>query len=172
LGFLFDLGDIGYFPYVRKRMTAEVFHLIGKNQPLLRRELTNTLIKEGLEKLQADKPCLATMNLLCVYEALQQCNGYVRNELTTIVSLIRKISGLDANLAAYDRTVDKNFQDWVFKSQEGATQFNDEQMKWLRIIKEYVVNSFHVDKENFRAYGSGWKGRCALVDGLKSILTR
>jgi len=35
LGFLFDLGDIGYFPYVRKRMTAEVFHLIGKKSDFI-----------------------------------------------------------------------------------------------------------------------------------------
>ncbi len=29
-GFIFDIADIAYFPFVRKRMTAEVFHLIGK----------------------------------------------------------------------------------------------------------------------------------------------
>lgn len=29
IAFIFDLADIGYFPFVRKRMTAEVFHLIG-----------------------------------------------------------------------------------------------------------------------------------------------
>jgi type I restriction enzyme R subunit len=45
--------------------------------------------------------------------------------------------------------VDKNFQDWVFKKQAGATKFNEEQMQWLRMIKEYVTNSFHIEKEDF-----------------------
>jgi type I restriction enzyme R subunit len=41
----------------------------------------------------------------------------------------------------------KNF--WVFKKQSGAIKFNEEQMVWLRMIKEYVTNSFYIDKEDF-----------------------
>jgi len=119
------------------------------NQPFRRRELTYSMIKEVLEKLQSDKPTLAPMNVWRAYEALEQCNGSPRNELTAIVSLIRKVSGLDATLTSYDKIVDKNFQDWVFKKQAGATKFNDEQMQWLRMIKDYVVNSFHIDKDDF-----------------------
>jgi type I restriction enzyme R subunit len=119
------------------------------NQPFRRRELTYTMIKEVLEKLQTDKPVLVPINVWHAYEALEQCNGSPRNELTAIVSLIRKVTGLDNTLTAYDKTVDKNFQEWVFKKQAGATKFNEEQMQWLRMIKEYVVNSFHIEKEDF-----------------------
>lgn len=119
------------------------------NQPFRRRELTYTMIKEVLEKLRHDKPTLAPMNVWRAYEALKQCNGSPRNELTAIVSLIRKISGIDVKLTAYDKIVDKNFQDWVFQKQAGATKFNEEQMQWLRMIKDYVVNSFHIDKDDF-----------------------
>ncbi len=126
-------------------MALQIFY----NQPFRRRELTYTTIKEVLEKLQNDKPTLAPMNVWRAYEALEQCNGSPRNELTAIVSLIRKISGLDTTLTAYDKIVDKNFQDWVFKKQAGTTKFNEEQMQWLRMIKDYVVNSFHIDKDDF-----------------------
>ncbi len=119
------------------------------NQPFRRRELTYKMIKEVLEKLLNEKPTLAPVNVWRAYEALEQCNGSVRNELTAIVSLIRKVSGLDTTLTAFDKTVDKNFQAWVFKKQAGATKFNEEQMQWLRMIKEYVVNSFHIDKDDF-----------------------
>jgi len=119
------------------------------NQPFRRRELTYTMITEVLEKLRSDKPAFAPMNVWRAYEALQQCNGSPRNELTAIVSLIRKVSGLDTTLTAYDKTVDKNFQEWVFKKQAGATKFNEEQMQWLRMIKDHVINSFHIDKEDF-----------------------
>jgi type I restriction enzyme R subunit len=126
-------------------MALQIFY----NQPFRRRELTYSMIKEVLEKLQNDKPSLAPLNVWRAYEALEQCNGSPRNELTVIVSLIRKISGLDSTLTSYDKIVDKNFQDWVFKKQAGATKFNEEQMQWLRMIKDYVVNSFHIDKDDF-----------------------
>jgi type I restriction enzyme R subunit len=126
-------------------MALQIFY----NQPYRRRELTYTMIKEVLEQLQQDKPTLAPLNVWRAYEALEQCNGSPRNELTAIVSLIRKISGIDSTLTAYDKIVDKNFQEWVFKKQAGATKFNEEQMQWLRMIKDYVVNSFHIDKDDF-----------------------
>ena len=126
-------------------MALQIFY----NQPYRRRELTYSMIKEVLEKLQSEKPGLAPMNVWRAYEALEQCNGSPRNELTAIVSLIRKVSGLDTTLTSYDKIVDKNFQDWVFKKQAGVTKFNEEQMQWLRMIKEYVVNSFHIDKDDF-----------------------
>jgi type I restriction enzyme R subunit len=119
------------------------------NQPFRRRELTYTMIKEVLEKLQSDKPLLAPLTIWRAYEALEECNGSPRNELTAIVSLIRKVSGLDTILTAYDKTVDKNFQEWVFKKQAGATKFNEEQMQWLRMIKDYVISSFHIEKDDF-----------------------
>jgi type I restriction enzyme R subunit len=119
------------------------------NQPFRRRELTYSMIKDVLEMLQNDKPALAPLNIWRAYEALEKCNGSPRNELIAIISLIRKVSGLDKTLTAYDTTVDKNFQEWVFKKQAGSTKFNEEQMRWLRMIKDYVISSFHIDKDDF-----------------------
>ncbi len=131
--------------YKDELVALQIFY----NQPYRRRELTYTMIKEVLETLQNDQPTLAPFNVWRAYEALEQCNGSPRNELTAIVSLIRKISGIDTTLTVYDKTVDKNFQDWVFKKQAGTIKFNEEQMQWLRMIKDYVVNSFHIDKDDF-----------------------
>jgi type I site-specific restriction endonuclease len=65
-------------------MALQIFY----NQPYRRRELTFSMIKEVLEKLQSDKPSLAPLNVWRAYEALEQCNGSPRNELSAIVSLI------------------------------------------------------------------------------------
>ena len=119
------------------------------NQPYRRRELTYAMIKQVLEKLQLEKPNLAPLHIWRAYEALEECNGSPKKELTALVSLIRKVSGLDTVLTAYDKTVDKNFQEWVFKKQAGATKFNEEQMDWLRMIKDYVIGSFHIEKDDF-----------------------
>jgi type I restriction enzyme R subunit len=65
------------------------------------------------------------------------------------VSLVRKVSGADTTLTGFDKTVDKNFQDWIFKKQAGPLKYTEEQVQWLRMIKDYIANSFHVDKDDF-----------------------
>ncbi len=119
------------------------------NEPFRRRELTLAMIKQVSEKLLQDKPRLAPLSVWRAYETLGLVSGSPRNELIAIVSLIRKTCGLDAVLTPYDKTVDVNFQDWVFQKQAGPLKFNKEQMDWLRMIKDYVATSFHIDKDDF-----------------------
>jgi type I restriction enzyme R subunit len=118
-------------------------------QPYQRRELTYTMIKNLAEAIKTSKPKLAPLNIWRAYEQLEKVNGQPKNELMALVSLIRKLTGMDKELTAYDKTVDKNFQDWVFKKQAGTLKFTDEQMQWLRMIKDYVANSFHIEKDDF-----------------------
>lgn len=118
-------------------------------QPYRRRELAYTMIKDLYEKIKTEQPLIAPTHVWRAYEQLKEANGSAKNELIALVSLIRKVSGIDATLTGYDKTVDKNFQDWVFKKQAGATKFTEEQMNWLRMIKDYVASSFHVEKEDF-----------------------
>lgn len=119
-------------------------------QPYQRRELTYKMIKDLYEKITIEQPLLAPAHVWRAYEQLGQAAGSAKNELVALVSLIRHLSRIDDTLSAYDKTVDKNFQAWVFKKQAGTTtKFTEEQMQWLRMIKEYVANSFHVEKEDF-----------------------
>jgi type I restriction enzyme R subunit len=118
-------------------------------QAYQRRAFSYKMIKDLCERLKTEKPLLAPLNVWRAYEQLEKTNGSAKNELIALVSLIRKVSGIDATLTAYDKTVDKNFQDWVFKKQAGNLKFTEMQMQWLRMIKEYVTNSFHLDKEDF-----------------------
>jgi type I restriction enzyme R subunit len=133
-------------PHKDELVALQIFY----NQPFRRRELTYSMIKEVLEKLQSDRPALAPMHVWRASTTLNaNTNGSPLNELTALVALIRNICGIDTNLTSYDKTVDRNFQDWVFKKQAGATKFNEEQMNWLRMIKDYVTNSFHIEKDDF-----------------------
>jgi len=120
------------------------------SQPFRRRELTYKMIRDLCDKIKTEQPLLTPLHVWRAYEQLKQASGSAKNELIALVSLIRKVSGIDGTLTSYDKTVDKNFQDWVFKKQAGAAiKFTEEQMQWLRMIKDYVANSFHVDKEDF-----------------------
>jgi len=55
---------------------------------------------------------------------------------------------MDEELRPFDATVNKNFQDWVFDKQAGALKFNEEQMNWLRMIKDHIATSMHFSKED------------------------
>lgn len=122
------------------------------DQPYRRRELTYAMIKELYEKLKLEQPLLAPFQVWRAYEQLDvtlSSSKGARNELIALVSLVRKVCGIDNSLQPYDKTVDKNFQAWVFKKQAGTTKFTEEQMVWLRMIKDYVAASFHLEKDDF-----------------------
>lgn len=118
-------------------------------QPYHRRELTYKMIKDLAETLKNDKPALAPLSVWRAWEQLEQANGQPKNELVALVALIRRVLGDDDTLTAYDKTVDKNFQEWVFRRQAGAVKFSEEQMQWLRMIKDYVAASFHIERDDF-----------------------
>ncbi|MCB0738671.1 MAG: restriction endonuclease subunit R, partial [Bacteroidetes bacterium] len=119
------------------------------NQPYRRRELTYQMIRDLLDRLKLDKPLLAPQRIWDAYEQVEGNKGGIKNELVALVTMVRHICGWDSNLTPYDKTVDKNFQDWVFKKQAGPIKFTEEQMTWLRMIKDYIANSFHIEKDDF-----------------------
>jgi type I restriction enzyme R subunit len=120
------------------------------NQPYRRREVTYRMIQEVLERLKEDKPRLSPLQVWKAYEVLESASGSPKNELIAIVSLIRRVTEIDASLVAYDSIVDKNFQKWIFAKNAGKhNRFTEEQMEWLRMVKDYITNSFHIEKEDF-----------------------
>lgn len=138
--------------------------------PFRRRELTYKMIQEVLEKLKIDKPLLAPMQVWRAYEQLDKVTGKPLSELIALVSLIRKVTGIDEVLTSYDKSVDRNFQEWVFKKQAGATKFNEEQMQWLRMIKDHIATSIHIDIDDldYTPFDSkGGKGKMFQLFGDK-----
>ncbi|MFT4155488.1 DEAD/DEAH box helicase family protein [Parafilimonas sp.] len=119
-------------------------------QPYRRREITYKMIKDLCKKIKTEQPMLAPLQVWSAYAATGETGGNAKNELTALVSLIRRVTGIDAALTPYNKTVDKNFQQWILKKNAGQhNRFTEEQMQWLRMIKDYVAGSFHVEKEDF-----------------------
>jgi type I restriction enzyme R subunit len=115
-------------------------------QPYRRREVTYKMIKDLSEYIVRNKPTLAPLKVWSAYEQLEGASGKPKNELIALVSLIRKVAGIDNDLTPFDKTVDKNFADWVWKKQQGATiKFTKEQMEWLHMMKEHIATSVHLD---------------------------
>lgn len=119
------------------------------NQPFRRRELTYRMIKDVLDILKRDRPALSPIRVWEAYERIDKVSvRSPRNELTTLVSLIRKVTGIDQVLTPFDQTVNRNFQTWVFGKQAGPVKFNEEQMEWLRMIKDHIAASIHLEMDD------------------------
>ena len=118
-------------------------------QPYRRRELNYKMIQEVLEKLKLERPLLAPMQVWRAYEQLEKVTGSPKSELIALVSLLRRISGIDSTLIDYSNKVDLNFRDWILKKNAGQhNRFTEEQMQWLRMIKDHIATSIHLDADD------------------------
>ncbi len=120
------------------------------SQPWRRRELTFTMVNECMDILRQRAPQLHPAALWQAYHQVEKVNGTTpEKELTMLVSLIRRTLGIDSALTSYEATVNRNFQQWVFGKHAGdQAKFSEEQMAWLRMIKDHVAGSFHIDRDD------------------------
>jgi type I restriction enzyme R subunit len=126
-------------------MALQIFY----GQPYRRRELTFAMIKDLVEKIVLDKPALAPLIVWRAYEQLENVSGQPKNEMVALVSLIRKVAGIDTALTPYDKTVDRNFQQWILKKNAGQhNRFTKEQMDWLYMLKEQIATSVHIEPDD------------------------
>ena len=147
------------------------------DQPHRRRDITYDMIREVMDKLKSDKPALAPLRIWQAYSQLDDYNGQKPiNELTALVALVRRVTEIDSELSTFDATVRKNFQRWVMKQHEGGEQkFTEEQMEWLRMIRNHVVNSFHIERDDlemapFDGYGGLGKMHQLFGSGMDSLI--
>ena len=120
------------------------------NQPYNRRNITFKMIKDVMEKLKLEKPLLAPDYVWNAYAAVENVKSQQpKDELTALVSLIRRVCGIDEELNPFDKTINENFQNWIFKQNAGQhNRFTPEQMEWLRMIKDHVVSSYHIEMDD------------------------
>ena len=162
--------------YIEENKDEIVALSIFYDQPYKRRELTFKMIKDLLEKIKLDKPTLAPHYVWEAYSQLEEVKGNnPKSDLVALVSLIRRVTEIDKQLTPYDKTVDKNFQNWVFGKQAGKLKFNEEQMSWLRMIKEHIATSFHVEIDDldytpFDAQGGRGKMYQLFGDKMDEII--
>ncbi|SEN53994.1 type I restriction enzyme, R subunit [Nitrosomonas marina] len=128
--------------------------------PHRRQDITLAMIKMVKARLHEDKPMLAPLR---VWKAYAYLDGYRDenpvNELTALISLIRRACGIDKTVSRHSETVRKNFQDWIMKHHSGGdTKFNKEQMEWLHMIRDHIINSFHIERDDLESNPFDAKG--------------
>ncbi|GFE69213.1 type I restriction-modification enzyme R subunit C-terminal domain-containing protein [Chroococcus sp. FPU101] len=119
------------------------------NLPYQQRPVTYQMVKEVLDILKKDRPHLAPLRIWQAYAQIEQVSSQPINELTALVTLIRRVIGLDETLTPHENRINRAFQTWVFQKQAGASvKFNEEQMQWLRAMKEHIISSFALERED------------------------
>ena len=145
------------------------------DQPYRRRELSYAMLKDLVDRILGDKPTIAPQIVWRAYERLEAVSGQPKSELVALVSLIRRVAGIDDILTPYDKIVARNFQAWLLKKQAGPLKFTKDQMEWLYMLKEQIATSIHVaiDDLDYTPFdASGGRGRMWQLfgDGMTGII--
>lgn len=105
-------------------------------------------LKELYEKLKSEG---ITVDRLWDCYAIKQPDKVKRSamtQITDLISIIRFEMGYADTLTSFADKVNYNFMQWTFKKNAGHIQFTEEQMEWLRLIKDHIVASLSILPED------------------------
>ncbi len=98
--------------------------------------------------------------------------------LTDLVSLIRFALHQENELEPFAEHVQKRYQEWLSKQK----RFTEEQLRWLEMIKEHIVGSLSIEKDDFdsvpfktegglgKAYQLFGEELYSIMDALNEVL--
>jgi len=69
--------------------------------------------------------------------------------LTDIVSLVRFALHKDNELVPFAEQVYKRFENWLSQQTNKGRRFNDNQMRWLYMIRDHIARSYEIEMEDF-----------------------
>lgn len=152
--------------FIQKNKEEIVALRLFYSEPYRRREVTYRMLKELLEKLKELRPPLAPLKVWEAYDRLSAASGTPKSELGALVGLVRFISGIDATLTPLEKRVMENFKNWAFDQHKGnAPKFNDEQMQWLRKIRDEIARSYRFEMDDFELLEQGALAKAYNVFG-------
>ncbi len=117
------------------------------SQPFPKRRLTYASIKELAQKLTDPPHHLSTADVWQAYKRLEA--SLVRGApsdkvLTDIISLVRFATSQADVLEPYAARVEQKFNLWIGRQIKAGRDFNEEQMNWLRAIKDYLAANVEI----------------------------
>ena len=122
------------------------------NLPYSKRHLTYKQIKELAERIQKPPYNLTPEHIWKAYEQLEKSKvrgaGSVKL-LTDIISLVRFALGIDSVLMHFPDIVNQNFERWLKEQEKNGRKFTEQQIEWLKMIKDHIATSVHVTKDDF-----------------------
>jgi type I restriction enzyme R subunit len=117
------------------------------SQPYPRRRLTYAGIRELAQRLTDPPYHLTTADVWQAYKRLE--SSLVRGApsdkmLTDIISLVRFATGQIDTLEPYAARVEQRFNLWIGRQLKAGRTFDEEQMNWLKAIKDYLAANVEI----------------------------
>ena len=105
-------------------------------------------LKALYEKLKAQNITIERLWECYAIKKLEKVKRGTVAQLTDLISIIRFEMGYADNLAPFADKVNYNFMQWTLRRNAGAVHFTDEQMEWLRLIKDHIAVSLSIEPED------------------------
>jgi type I restriction enzyme R subunit len=135
------------------------------NQRWKEQALTLKMVEEVSEAMKKPPYNISPERLGWAYDSKNPLN-----QLADIVSIIRYELGIDKVLNPYSAIVNSNFKEWVFRENHSHQPFTEEQMEWLRLVKDFIAQNISItaaDMELPRFSERGGLGRFYAVFGSR-----
>jgi type I restriction enzyme R subunit len=143
------------------------------------RPLTLKMVEELYTILRSEPYRLTTEKIWMAYSIRQSKKvreKSVVNKLADIVSLIRLQLGQTDELRVFSDEVNLRFRDWTLAKNAGHIHFSDEQLVWLRMIRDHIATSLSItiDDLDYTPFDSkGGRGKFYQLFGTnyENVLT-
>jgi type I restriction enzyme R subunit len=93
-----------------------------------------------------------TEKLWRAYETLEKSKVHgasAQRLLTDIVSLVRFALHQDGELVPHADRVRERFGNWLAQQTNNGRTFSDEQLQWLRMMRDHIATSLEIDMDSF-----------------------
>jgi type I restriction enzyme, R subunit len=125
--------------------------LLGR--PYRARRLTYAAIRELADELTRAPWPLDVAQVWQAYQRLDaaRVRGAPEKVLTDIIALVRfAAGGTDEALEPFSRRVEQRFNLWVGRQIKAGRSFTDEQMEWLKLIKDHIAHNGEVTENDLK----------------------
>lgn len=120
-----------------------IYDAAYKDRPMVIEKL-----KELYEKLKSQGITIERLWDCYAIKQPKKVKSSTMTQLTDLISIIRFEMGHADTLTPFADKVNYNFMQWTFKKNAGNIQFTEEQMEWLRLIKDHIAASLSILPED------------------------
>jgi type I restriction enzyme R subunit len=174
-----EMRTTSFREFIEKNKNELLALEILYSQPYPKRRLTYASIRELAQRLTDPPYHLTTADVWQAYHRLEA--SLVRGApsdkvLTDIISLVRFATGETDLLEPYATRVEQRFNLWIGRQVKAGRNFDEEQMNWLKAIKDYLVANVEIAPgdlmrdQPFRAWGGVIAARNLFGAELNGLL--
>lgn len=131
--------------YPRIAVTVDMIATGTDDQAYKDRPMVIEGLKALYEKLKAKGITLERLWESYAVKKPERVKTGTMAQLTDLISIIRFEMGYTENLLPFADRVNYNFMQWTLRKNAGAVHFSEEQMEWLRLIKEHIITSLSIE---------------------------